>query len=316
MALPTQTLATYTAIGNREDLSDVIYRVDPTDTPFLSGSAKVKASHTLHEWQTQTLATAITTNSVLEGNDAVTDETTETVRLTNVCRIMDKVPRVTGTQQSMDSAGRSDELAYQKVLKGLELKRDMESTLLNNIAKSTGSATTARVFGSVLSWIATNDSLDSTSGVSPTGDGSDTRTDSSAQRAFTESLLKTTLQNCWTEGGNPDCIMVGAFNKQVMSSFVGRGTPFESTSAKKIVAVVDTYESDFGTMQVIPNRFMRARDCLVLEKKFWALAYLRNMKTIQLAKTGDSERSQLICEFTLESRNEKASGGVFDLTTS
>ena len=36
MAMPTNTFATYEAIGNREDLSDVIYRIDPTDTPFMT----------------------------------------------------------------------------------------------------------------------------------------------------------------------------------------------------------------------------------------------------------------------------------------
>lgn len=314
MALPANTFATYDAIGNREDLSDVIYRIDPTDTPFMSGVAKVKASAVLHEWQTQSLATAVTTNAVIEGNDAVTDAATATVRLSNTCQIMDKVARVTGTQQAVNKAGRSDELAYQKILKGLELKRDMESTLLTNQAEVTGDSTTARKFGSVLSWIATNDVLGA-SGVSPSGNGNDTRTDGT-QRAFTEALLKTTLQNCWTQGGNPNTIMVGAFNKQVMSSFVGRGTPFEDTKSKKIIAAVEVYESDFGTLKVVANRFQRARDCLVLEMKMWALAYLRNMKTVPLAKTGDSERSQVICEFTLESRNEAASGGVFDLTTS
>lgn len=312
MALPTNTFATYASIGNREDLSDVIYNVDPTDTPFLTGCPKVKATAVNHEWSTQALASAVSTNAVLEGNDAVVDSTTATTRLGNICQISDKVPSVTGTQQVINKAGRGNEMNYQLVLKGKELKRDMETVLLENQAKNTGAATTARNLAGTITWIATNES---TSGTAPTGDGTDTRT-AGTQRAFTESLLKTVVKACFDNGGDPDTIMVGSFNKQVLSGFVGRGTPIEQTTSKKIIAAVDVYESDFGTMKVIPNRFQRARDCLILQKDMWAIAYLRNMTTTVLAKTGDNEKRQLLCEYTLESRNEQASGIVADLTTS
>ena len=318
MPVPTNTHTTYASVGNAEDVEDVIYNVDPTDTPFLSALDKIKATATFHEWQTQALASASSTNVVLEGNDAVTDATTATVRMGNYCQISDKVPSVTGTQQAIDKYGRSDEMDYQVVLKGKELKRDMETMLLENNARVAGDATTAREMGSVLSYIYTNDSLGAT-GASPTGQGANSgttaRTDGT-QRAFTEALLKAVLQDCWTNGGDPDTIMLGGFNKQVMSSFVGRGTPTEDTKSKKIIASVDLYESDFGTLRVKPNRFMRARDALVLQMDMWALARLRPMQTIQLARTGDSESKQILTEYTLVSRNEKASGLVADLTTS
>ena|SRR6202030_1862796 len=159
MALPTNTFATYEAIGNREDLSDVIYRIDPTDTPFMSGIEREKASAVNHEWQTQSLAAADNTNAQLEGDDANTNTTTATVRLGNINQISTKVARVTGTQRSVDHAGRDDELAYQEMLKGLELKRDMETILAGtNQAKNTGNDTTARKTASVLSWIKSNTS--------------------------------------------------------------------------------------------------------------------------------------------------------------
>src|SRR6266536_4521169 len=144
MALPTNTFATYEAIGNREDLSDVIYRIDPTDTPFMTGIEREKASAVNHEWQTQALAAADTASAVLEGDDATTDAATPTVRLGNVCQISDKVARVTGTQQAVEHAGRDNELAYQEMLKGLELKRDMELILAGtNQAKNAGNSSTA-----------------------------------------------------------------------------------------------------------------------------------------------------------------------------
>lgn len=319
MALPTNTFTTYDAIGNREDLSDDIYKISPTDTPFFSGIEKTKASAVNHEWQTQELAAASGSNAVLEGDDATTDATTVTVRRGNICQISDKVARVTGTQQAVEHAGRDDELAYQEMLKGAELKRDLETILVGtNQAKDAGNSTTARKTASVLSWVGTNDSLGAGGGASPSAlDGTATRTDGT-QRAFTEALLKTVLQLCWAEGGKPDTIMVGGFNKQVMSTFTGRATPMEDTKSKKIVASVDAYESDFGTVKVVPNRFSRSRDAWVLQMDMWKLAHLngRKMLSVPLAVTGDSRRKQIITEYSLQSCNEKASGLVADLTTS
>jgi hypothetical protein len=314
MSLPANTLATYQAIGNREDLTDMIYRIAPTDTPFVSAIEREKASAVLHEWQTQDLATAAT-NAQFEGDDSATNATTVTVRLSNVTQISYKVARVTGTQQAVQHAGRSNELAYQAMLKGLELKRDIEVVVAGtNQTKVTGDTTTARTTASVLSWIKTNTS---TTGTDPTTSGTVTRVDGT-QRAFTEAQLKTVLSAIWTQGGNPDTIMVGAFNKQQFSTFVGRASPIQDAKNKKITASVDAYESDFGTLKVVANRFTRSRDCLILETEKWALGFLngRNMISLALAKTGDSERRQVLAEYALVSRNEKASGGVFDLTTS
>jgi hypothetical protein len=206
---------------------------------------------------------------------------------------------------------------YQRVLKGLELKRDLEFILVgSNTAKNAGAIGTARLTASILSWIKTNNSSGASPGAAPaTADGAATRTDG-VQRAFTEALLKPVLQSIWNSGGSPGVIMVGGFNKQAFSTFTGRSTPQENATSKKIVNSVEIYEGDFGTQKVVANRFMRARDCLILDMDYWAVDYLRNMTSIDLAKTGDSERRQILCEFALVARNEKASGIVADLTTS
>ena len=186
MTLPTSTFATYQAVGNREDLSDMIYRIDPTDTPFMSGAEKEKATAVNHEWQTQALAAASSANAQLEGDDPTNNVTTPTVRLGNICQISYKVAQVSGTQQAVDHAGRDNELAYQEMLKGLELKRDIETILVGtNQAKVTGNTTTARTTASILSWIASNTSKGTAgSPADPTPiDGTGTRTDDD-HRAF------------------------------------------------------------------------------------------------------------------------------------
>jgi hypothetical protein len=240
------------------------------------------------------------------------------VRLGNTCQISRKTPRVTGTQRAVEHAGRDDEMAYQEMLKGLELKRDMEAILVGtNQAKASGNDATARTTATVLSWIKTNTSKGAGGSDPAAANGTNTRTDGT-QRLFTEGNLKTVLQSVWNSGGKPDVIMTGGFNKQVFSTFTGRATPTEDTKAKKIVAAVDAYESDFGTLRIAPNRFMRARDVLALQMDMWAVAYLngRRFVSFPLAKTGDSDWKEILSEYTLVARNEKASGGVFDNTTS
>ena len=325
MAVDVATHLTYSAIGNREDLSDMIYRIDPTDTPFITGIEREKASAVNHEWQTQALAAVNTVNSVLEGDDAVTDTATPTVRLGNICQIQDKVARVSGTQQAVEHAGRDDELAYQEMLKGLELRRDQETTVVGtNQAKVSGAPGTPRAMASVISWIKTNTNSNnatpggsSTSGNPAAADGTGTRTDST-QRAVTEGLVKTVLQSIWNNGGKPDVIMVGGFNKQALSNFVGRATPMENSEKQTIQAAADVYRGDFGTLKIVPNRFMRQRDLLILQMDMWAASYLAGRRFVSsvIAKTGDSDRKQILSEWTLTARNEKASGGVFDLTVS
>ena len=135
MAVDAATFLTFSAIGNREDLSDKIYNIDPVETPFLSGIERVKTAATNHEWQTQALAAVSSVNSVLEGDDGTTDTATATARLGNIHQISDKVARVSGTQRAVEHAGRDDELDYQIMLKGRELKRDMETILLANRKK-------------------------------------------------------------------------------------------------------------------------------------------------------------------------------------
>lgn len=313
MALPSNAQTSYSTIGNREDLSDVIYNISPIECPFLTGVPKTKADAVLHEWQTEALAAASGSNAVLEGDEATTDAFSATTRLSNTCQISDKVPRVTGTQQAVRSAGRRNEMAHQVVKRSLELRRDMETILLQNQAEATGDATNARNLGSIGAWIDTN--TDNGSSGSDGSLGNTARTDGD-QRALTEALLAGVLQAVWTSGGDPDCVMVGAFNKRKISTFTGNATRMKAAEDGRLQASISVYESDWGELDIIPNRFMRARDLLVLQLDMWAVAYLRTLKLHDLAKTGDTERKQLIVEYTLESRNEAASGAVWDLNTS
>ena len=313
MAQPTNTFDTYDSVGEREDLSDVIYSISPTDTPFISSAAKTKATAVLHEWQTDALAAASTSNAVIEGDEATLDAVTATSRLSNSSQIMDKTVVITGTQEAVDKAGRASELAYQIAKKAKELKRDMEATITGNQAEVTGDASTARKLGSLGAWVASNDVF-GTGGASGSA-GNTARTDGT-QRVFTEAQLKSVIKSVWNAGGDPSMIMVGPFNKQKLSGFTGNSTRFDAGADATLYTSVDVYASDFGQLQVVPNRFSRDRDAYVLDMNYWGIAFLRDFTMHELSKTGDSEKRQLLVEATLESRNEGASGMVADLTTS
>ena len=318
MATPADTVSTYDAIGNREDLSNIIYDISPTTTPFISGISHGVATATNHEWQTDSLATASASNAVIEGNDATTTAAIPTVRLGNITQISDKVPRVTRTQREVDSAGRGDEMDYQIMKMAKELKRDMESALLANNAKVVGSESTARELAGVESWLATNFE-GGVGAVAPTGDGTDANTPGT-NRAFDEADLKTVLSSIFDEGGEPDTIMVGSVIKQATSGIVNGGT---AGAAQRIVdgnsatvqTAIDIYVSDFGSLAVIPNRFQVQTSMLVLQMDMFAMATVANFEETPLAKTGDSDRVQILSEYTLEARNEKSSGIITALTS-
>ena len=204
---------------------------------------------------------------------------------------------------------------------------DMEAALISSangisgaVSNATTSAThaggagTARQLRGLEGWIATNSDL-GVGGVAPVYTmGSWAAPTDGTQRAFTEAQLKNVLQLCYAQGGEPDMIMVGASQKQTFSTFTGGSTRFDKAEDKSVTASVDVYISDFGTLQVIPNRFQRTRSAFILETEKWALATLRSFDTVDLAKTGDAEKKLITVEYTLEARQEKASAAVKDLS--
>jgi hypothetical protein len=286
----------------------------------MSGVAKNKATNTTHQWQTDALAD-VAANAAVEGDSISYATLAASAKEENYTQISTKGIQVSGTNDAVTSAGRNNELAYQVAKAAKELKRDMETALLSNVAKAAGNATTARKLGGCQTWIETN--VDAGAGGSGAGNGA-ARTDGT-QRAFTEDQLKGVLRSCYNEGGNPNMIMVGAFNKQKLSGFTGGSTRFDAAEDRRLITSIDVYESDFGTMQVAPNRFIRGanataakvgQDALILEMDYWAVSFLRDFALQTPAQTADADQRFMVAEYTLESRNEKASGMVTDLTTS
>jgi hypothetical protein len=315
MAIIGGTAQTYQLRGLREDLTNMIWSVAPSETPFVTAVGRTTASAVYHEWQTDTLA-APGANAQIEGDDvSAFDAVVPTTRLGNYTQILRKTLIVSGTADAVDKAGRNKELSYQLLKKGKEIRLDVEYMCVGtNTAKSAGTTGTARVSASVLSWLKTN-TTQGAGGVDPAAnDGTGTRTDGT-QAVFTEQMLKDTLQLIFTNSNEPaELMLVGAKQKQVMSTFAGNATRYVDAAPERLYAAVDRYVGDFGAFEIKPDRVMRARDALLINPGLWKLAWLRPIFIGELAKTGDAEKRMLIGEVTLESRNEAGSGGVFDLT--
>lgn len=298
------------------------------ETPFQNRIAKVKATAVYHEWQTDVLDSAAK-NAQIEGDDATTSTATPTVRLRTYMQILQKTPRVSGTQRAVNTAGREDELSYQVMKRMKEMKRDLEFSLVNNQAQTAGSASVARTFAGVESWIAGNKTSVGT-GTAQTTPGYSSGnvlapTDSTVAGTFIEQNLKAMIQEAYVDGGDPRVIMVNpALKARMSSAFTGLATRFRDVPSRQqaqIISGADVYVSDFGVHEIVPNRFMRGSDsttstCLVLDLDYWALAQLRPLKQTELAKTGDSDRRQMLMEVGLVSRNQLASAKIADINPS
>jgi hypothetical protein len=320
MAVPTGTFQTFQAIGNREDLSNLIFNISPTETPFVSGIKRTKIKATFHEWQTDDLDAA-NTNAQIQGDDAATNTAVPTVRLRNYSQILRKVPRVSATQRVVDAAGREDEFDYQVSKRSKEIKRDLEYAAVRNQSSTAGSAASPALMASVESWIATNrTSVGQGTGQTTPGYASGTvaaPTDSTSAGTLTEAAMKAVIAAAWNEGGEPSVLMVGPLTKQKISgSFNGIATRYRDVPSGKqaqVISGVDLYVSDFGEHKLVPNRFMRDRNILILDMNYWALGELRPFSSERLAKTGDSDQAMIVGEYTLISRQQKASGKVVDI---
>lgn len=323
MATLTNEFLTFSAVGNREDLAEAIWMISPTDTPMLASVEKTKSTGTKHEWQRDALATAAN-NAQLEGDDTTSSgytfgSVTPTVRLNNTLQISYKNVIVSGTQDAVRKAGRTREIAYQLVKKTKELRRDMEFTALNNqTPNQTPGSTTARTMRTVVQWYGDTSSPPATvtsRGASGANGSATAAVTDGTQRPLTEALMKSMLQAAWTNGGDVDLVLSGPFNKTVVSGFTGNNSRIQDTKDEKLFTAIDLYVSDFGTHKIVADKFSRDRDLHLLTTDLWGVSFLRPMQTIDLAKTGDSEKGMVLAEWTIESRNDAGSAIVADLTT-
>lgn len=317
MTAPNNTITSATPnVGVREDLEDNIYRVAPEETPFVSNIGDTKATNIYHEWQTETLAAASATNAQLEGDDYALGSPNLTTRLGNYMQIVAKTGGVSRTQEVVNKAGRSSELARQKVLKTIEMKRDLEIRVIGNYASVAESGATTRKTAGIQAFITSNDSRGSGGSDGGFSAGIVSAATDGTTRPFTETLLKAVWATTFSNGGKPTQIYMGPAHKQVFSSFTGiadiRGT-VSGTSMATITGAADVYVGDFGNLTAIPHAYGLSRAAVMVDPKMAAIATLDGLKSKALASSGDNEKFLLTMEKGLVVRNEKAHAVIADL---
>lgn len=304
MAIDANTFQTYTAIGNREDLIDVISNISPMDTWVTSNTGTGRANARYHEWQTDTLGAAAA-NAQIEGDAFAAGAVVPTSRTGNYTQIIRKQFQISDTQEAVDAAGRPTEIGYQTQKHLKELARDIEYALVINSASASGASAVARQMNGMVGFISTNNETGSATG----------------NEALIEAMLNDNLQTIWAAGGMPSTVLCGAAQKRVISAFT-TNTREVSADEKKLTSAVDVYQSDFGTIQVRLHHQINttlsaaAPDTMLIlgDMGLWKKAYLRPVKREELARTGSSRRFMIEAELTLESRQELGSGKITQLT--
>lgn len=322
MTQPTNTFDSYAAVGNREDLQDKIYMVSPEATPVVSAGRRFTVNQRLHEWQRDTLATPNKDNAVIEGDDRTGTALTATGRVANTVQLFDNVAIVSDTQKKSKSAGRSDEMKYQVAKKMVEIKRDLEASLLSDNVAVAGNSTTARKSAGLGIMLYTNVSHGGAGATAAHTSGLATVAQTAGtNRAFAESQLKTVMQSIYTNSGEmPSIISLTPSHKAGFSAFNGIATNRKEVQKGKqavIVGGADVYMSDFGELTVVPNYVQataNANTAFILNPDHYGVGYLSGFKSEPLAKTGHTEKELVSVEACLVVTAETAHGKIANLT--
>ena|SRR6185312_9914003 len=322
MTVPTNTLQTPSRTDIREDLVNFVYNVDPYRTPLLNMAKKSTATNVFHEWDIDNLAAQVSGNAAIQGDNPTNIALTATARVGNYTQISTKTLQLSGTVQAVVAAGGTNKMGYQLAKKTKELKRDMEGDLTRNSHRVAPAAGTAGISGGLPTWLQQNVIVGATGAVTTGvtaigsanfGNGTANYTPGTAF-SVTEANVKTVAQEIYSSSGeSPEYALVSPKNKQNISAFAGPGTRFIEVQDAVLRTKVDVYETDFGDVKLIPDIFMASSGYMFfINPNFVKVAYLRPFQTLNLAKTGDSDQKELLCEYVLEVCNEHAHGAILD----
>lgn len=315
MAKISSAYTTYDAQGNREDLSNAIYNIDPFDTPFLSAARRRNVRSRQFDWQTENLPTVDTGNAQVEGFELTRTASQPTIRLSNVTQISKRDATVTGSQEASDAAGKGSEMGHQMALKSKVLKSDIEAIATSRQPRNDGDDSTARNTEGAAHFIARgrdrnnvqgNAVVGYTTGLPTTSTGAFAAVAGGNQVAATEIMLGDAMERAYTNGASPDLWLVPPSIKRTVSTFAGRDTTQVLVGRTEVIATVDLIQTDFGRIKVVPSRWLATDLSLLIDRAYIAIGYFRNFRQIPLAKIGDAETRMILAEWGVEMRNPMA----------
>jgi hypothetical protein len=302
----------------------VVSRITPEDTPIYSLIEKGKCVSVHPEWETDDLA-APAENIREEGEDYTFDAITPPARLGNYTQIMRKDWIISGTQEVVSEAGNVQKRKYQKLKKGVEIRKDVEYAIVDAKASVAGAT---RNLGSLSTWITSNVSRGAggANGGFSSGTGLTVAPTNGTQRAFTKAIMDNVMQQGYQSGANFRHVSVSPYVKSVFVTFMSdtnvasfRYAVSKGGERNTIIATADYYEGPFGTVMIHPNRVQAgaaglARNAFFIDTEFAEFDWLRKIQEDKdVAKTGDADKGVIIGEGTLKVKNEKGLGVAADL---
>lgn len=318
MAVPASTIQNVARIGVREDFDDKIAELFPDEAPFLKAIGRSKASNTYTEWQTDGLVAANEANAAIQGDDLANSARANTTRVGTHTQLFTKVVGSSTTVEWTNKAGRRSEMARELMKSGREIRTDQEKRFVGNYASVAATAGVAGLTAGAQAWLTSNVSRGAVGANGGFATGIVAAATNGTQRTYIESLLKTVLQSIWSAGGNAKMVITNGTQKQAEAAFAGLATNRIDNSPNggqlTIVAGADVYQSDFGKISFVPDRFADARSALVIDPEYWDIAIGENLTTFDLATTGLASRKAMRTEVALRCLNQGASGVVADLT--
>lgn len=307
----------------REDVMDRIFDISRIPLPFtdMIGSGSHKNSYA--EWTTDELAAPDVTNAVVDGDDATGNDTKTGARVGNHSQISDKVVRVSFRADASDTIGRARELGYQLARRQQELRRDVEAIALENQGSVADDGNTVPgLAGGLPTWLETS-IANGTPGGFQTGSGLTAAFTPVAPTALTESDVRDIVQSVYQEGGDPTKMMsvpavIRKFSEYLFTSSARIATLMSdqgrSAEAATAMGSVNVFVTDFGTLDLVPNRLQQLQGggtwafVFILDPEYLSLSYLQGYRTEMLAKTGLAENRQMSVDWTLKVHTEKAHG--------
>jgi hypothetical protein len=278
------------------DVHNTIMNISPQDTPFTSMLSEVQWYQTKKEVYHDTTGGGLNANNALvEGAEFTDDANVPRTSTSNYCQIFTKVVNVSETLKAVQQYGMSEsELAYQLRKRSTELAKDIEYTFINGTANA-GTSASARKTGGLIATITTNVVTGAVATASTTA---------------METKLNDLFQLMFETGTTVDGVkvMVNGTYKRYISALTLNVTRQIDASSKVQVNSVNAYDSDFGVVHILLNRYIPTGNIVAVNLNGFRRGYLRKIAQVPLAKVGDNDRYAMVGELALDCLSEKEGG--------
>lgn len=282
--------------GEVLDLSNEIAVLSPTDTPLLtlllSKGKVVPATDITVSWREKELNSDRAVKA--EGSEAGSAVKSVRKLKSNICQIMEKVVSVSGTVNALNPNGVGDEFASEVADRLTELKRDLEYFALNGVKSEEDN----RQMAGLVSLVDESHVINHNA-------------------ALTEEVIIDALQKVWEAGAHGELYaFMNATAKRAFNAIMkDQCTQTIEQGAQTFGVIVTRYETDFGAINVVLDRHMKADEMLIVDLDKVELAELRPTQYADLAKTGDYKKGHIINESSIKLLNSKAGAVIKGIGT-